>query len=118
MKIITYKAIIQEVGTDRTWAEEFSDLVVDDMTILQHCEYMIKRFNDTLRIGELPRKVIRVRQIDKSVNRKHDWKKISLVTEKGGYDRYRCSLCGATGKRYGLAAFVTPDRKSTIYCKK
>ena len=117
MKTIVYKALIKEVGSDRTWVEEFSDLVVDDMDILQHCNFIIGRFNTTLRSGEKPRKVIRVRVIDRPVNRRHDWKKVSLVTEKGGYDIYRCSYCGATGKRYGLAGFVTPDRKSTIYCK-
>jgi hypothetical protein len=117
MKTISYVAVIEEIDSDRTWKESFSDLVVDNMTILQHCEFMIKRFNATLRPGELPRKVISVRPTDKPVNRNHRWKKESLVTEKGGYDKYRCSHCGATGKRYGLAAFVTPDRKFTIYCK-
>lgn len=117
MKIINYIAIIGEVGSDRKWKESISDLVTDDMTNLRHCQFIIKRFNNTLRPKEHPREVISVRPTDKKINRQHKWEKISLVTEKGMYDRYRCSHCGATGIRYGLAQFVTPDRKFTIYCR-
>lgn len=117
MKTINYIALIGEVGSDRIWKEPISDMVVDDMTILRHCQFIIERFNNTLRSKELPRKVISVRPTSKKINRYHNWKKESIVTEKGGYDKYRCSNCGATGKRYGLASYVTPDRKFTIFCK-
>lgn len=123
MKIICYKALIKQEGTDQIWNEEFSDLVVDNMTALRHCQFLIEHFNNTLRPGEYPRIVISVRPVkntahlENTVHQKHLWKKMSLVTEKGLYDKYRCELCGATGKRYGLIEFVTPDRKFTIYCK-
>jgi len=117
MKIITYSAVIKQSNTGRIWVEEYSDLVVDDMTELRHCQFLIKRFNETLRPRESPREVVNVRPIIKNLNRNHKWQKVSLVTEKGGYDVYRCAICGATGKRYGLAGFVTPDRKFTIFCK-
>ena len=117
MKIITYIARIKEVGTNNYWTEKFTDLVVDSMTPMQHCTFLIGRFNDTLHKGERPREVVSTRNSNKVLSRKHDWKKKSLVTEKGGYDKYQCSLCGATGKRFGLAQFVTPDRHFTIYCK-
>lgn len=116
MKQINYIAVIKEKGSKKKWLETFSDLVVDDMTNLQHAKFMIKRFNQSLRKNELPRKVIRVRNTNKRARMKHDWKKDSLVTETGGFDKYKCLKCGATGKRYGLAKFVTPDRKFTIYC--
>ena len=116
MKQINYLAVIKEKGTKRRWIEFFSDLVVDEMTNLQHAKFMIKRFNQSLRKSEFPRKVIRVRNSHKRARIRHDWKKVSLVTEKGGFDKYKCLECGATGKRYGLAEFVTPDRKFTIYC--
>lgn len=118
MKTIAYVARIKEIETENIWTEEFSDQVVDSMTPMDHCLFLIKRFNDNLQQGELPRAVISTRNSNKEVFRKHDWKKKSLATEKGGYDKYTCSLCGATGKRYGLAAFVTPDRSFTVYCKK
>ena len=47
----------------------------------------------------------------------HDWQKTSLVTERGGYDRYTCSKCGATGKRWGLSEYITPDKASQKHCK-
>jgi len=48
----------------------------------------------------------------------HDWEKISLVTEKGGYDKMKCRRCGAEGKRYGLGqSGVKVNRKSQQKCK-
>lgn len=32
----------------------------------------------------------------------HDFHKQNLVTEKGGYDMYKCNSCGCEGKRNGL----------------
>jgi hypothetical protein len=118
MKQISYTARIKEVGGTTTWTEDYADLVVDEMTPLQHCKFLMSRFNNTLRPGEKAREVLRVRCTPiPNVLKGHNWKKKSLVTEKGGYDNYQCQDCGVTGKRWGLVAFVTPDRKNTIYCK-
>jgi len=62
-----------------------------------------------LKPGEKARQLIAAIPINK--NKSHTWAKYSLVTEKGGYDRYRCSVCGAFGKRHGLSSFVIPDKK-------
>ena len=116
MKQINYIAVIKEKGSNRQWTELVSDLVVDNMTNLQHAKFIIKRFNQFLKKGEVKRKVIRVRNTTKRARIKHDWQKTSLVTERGGFDKYKCSNCPATGKRYGLVTFVTPDKNFTIYC--
>jgi hypothetical protein len=117
MKQISFKAFIKEQGTDRTWQEEFSDLVVDDMTPMQCAKFLIRRFNDTLRPGEKPREVVRVRSLEVGVLKEHNWGKISFRSDDEGYYPYQCAACGATGKRHGSVNFITPDRKHTIYCK-
>lgn len=118
MKQISYTARIQEVDGYQNWTEDFSDLVVDEMTPLRHCQFLMSRFNATLRPGEIAREVLRVRNNPlPTLLKQHNWKKKSLVTEKGGYDKYQCEDCGVTGKRWGLVEFITPDRKNTIYCK-
>jgi len=116
MKIISYKAVIKQVNGNKIWTEIFTDLVVDDMTSLRHCSFLIQSFNDSLRKGELPRKLISVRDLKPKLVRKHNWVREKGRT-KGKYLKYRCSICNATGKRYGKIEFVTPDRKFTIYCK-
>ena len=117
MKIISYRALIIQKGTSLKWFEEFSDMVVDDMTPLRHCQFLMSRFNDTLRKGEKAREVLSVRSLKVGLLKEHNWNKISWNPDKEGYHIYQCAACGITGKRYGTAAFVTPDRKNTIYCK-
>jgi len=48
----------------------------------------------------------------------HKWTKASLVTEKGGYDRMVCELCGAKGKRHGLGSITADKRYDQKFCKK
>ena len=117
MKTIYYRATIKLIGTNKIITETFADLVVDDMTALRHCQFIMERFNNTLRKGESPREVVSVRNLPETPQMKHNWNKQSFDTDKSGTMFYRCSNCGITGKRYGAAAFVTPDRKSTVFCK-
>jgi hypothetical protein len=80
---------------------------------------LLDRFNATLRPGELPRRLVRIVSAEATAPKpmQHRWDKVSLVTEKGGYDRMRCIVCAATGKRYGLGQNgVTPDPKFNNAC--
>ena len=118
MKIINYSARIQTVDGKKSWTEDFTDLVVDDMLPLRHCQFLISRFNDTLRPGEKARKVLNTRTSKNTSIKPHDWEKKNLVIERGSsYYVYQCKNCGATGKRHGAIPFITPDRKHTLHCK-
>ena len=117
MKQIRYIARIQTLDGEQVWVKEFADLVVDSTTPLSHCKFLICRFNTTLRPGEKPREVVRVRSLEIGVLKEHNWNKISFTPDKKGCYPYQCAVCGATGKRHGTITFVTPDRKHTIYCK-
>lgn len=53
---------------------------------------------------------------EKELGFEHDWKKTNLTTVSGGrgggmYDTYRCSWCGATGKRRSLEMIIDRDTK-------
>lgn len=74
-------------------------------------QLMIDHFNATRNATELERIIVAAIPIIKDAPKPHTWKKHSLVTEAGGYDRYRCKVCGAFGKRHGLSDFITPDKK-------
>lgn len=117
MKQINCKALIKEVGTNRTWTENFSAMVQDNIDEIDYCKAIVERFNNSLKDYENPREVLHVRNSSTKGTFLHNWKKKSLITEKGGYDRYECSICHATGKRYGLSQYVTADKKFTVFCK-
>jgi len=87
----------------------FSDELVNCQDALEAGQKIIDNFNNTLRRGEWARVLVRVDILDANLS-KHEWGKASLMTEKGGYDRYRCRLCGGTGKRYGLSETVRADK--------
>lgn len=74
-------------------------------------EECLQNFNNSLRPGEQTRQLIAAFPIKKDIPKEHEWEKYSLVTEIGGYDRYRCKKCGMFGKRYGLSDFIIPDKK-------
>ena len=76
-------------------------------------EEMMKRFNETLRLGERARKIIDYEELE-GVNKPHTWRKSNLVTQiKNGqqFDSYKCEICGVTGKRFTLSGGVTLDKK-------
>lgn len=74
----------------------------------------IERFNETLRVGEKPRDLICVVETqEKGGISPHRWEKQNLMTQMRGnrlFDVMKCSECGITGKRYGLAPSVNRDR--------
>ena len=79
----------------------------------------VERFNETLREGEEAREVVRVEELPEDDPRipplRHEWRKTNLVTilakgRRGSYDTQRCERCGATGKRWGIAGDVAPDK--------
>lgn len=51
----------------------------------------------------------------------HDWEKTNLITQSSGrgpmYDTYRCTACGATSKRIGVAWPPKLDAKQPKSCK-
>lgn len=48
----------------------------------------------------------------------HEWRKSCLVTQRGGFDTYRCENCGADAKRYGVSWPPRPDKKKFATCPK
>lgn len=86
------------------WEEPITVFVDTHVTAEQHAQETVDYFNRTLKPHEKERKLVSVKDtvIDKTAIIPHNWIKISLVTEKGGYDKMKCTQCGATGKRYGL----------------
>ena len=76
---------------------------------------MLNNFNATLRPGEQKRSLVFGRVLkSKEGNTKHEWDKTNLVTIIKGrfsYDTYKCSICGITGKRFGLNNYVIRDDK-------
>lgn len=129
MKTIHFNLKAKKVGTDDStaWLEEYTYNVPDDVTPEIKGKEIIDYYNSTLRPYEVARVFVDAIDIDTPQTEeyfksettpklsvqplKHDWQKFSLVTEKGGYDIYRCSTCGAKGKRFGLSSIVTPDKK-------
>lgn len=126
MKQLHYNLKAKKAGDPdkNAWLEEQSVSVEDDVTAEQHGRALIDWFNRTLKIGEDAREFVDAIAMDgasavniKPANVRHTWQKHSLVTQKGGYDVYKCATCGATGKRHGLSAHITPDRRFTEFCK-
>ena len=106
-----WRCIVRHVDEAETIENEwFEDMCLDDDPQL-----VIDHFNATREKHELERVLVAAISISKDAPKPHTWQKASLVTERGGYDRYRCTVCGATGKRYGLNDFITPDKKGN--CK-
>jgi len=97
------------------WSEEYNKTVSDAQA---WAEMTIAAFNDSLHPGEKPRVLVCVEVAANKEKLRHDWKKASLVTEVRGvrmFDRYRCSQCGATGKRHGVGD-VKPDSGTPEWC--
>ena len=119
MKQIDYILKVKNAGdVDSTaWEEPMCEIVEDDVTIEQHAKDIVDNFNATLRPHEKAREFISAISTVKKENAvfPHDWRKVSLVTEKGGFDKMKCSRCGATGKRYGLGSYVQIDKKFKKY---
>ena len=131
MKTIHFNLKAKKAGTDDStaWLEEYTYNVPDDVTPEIKGKEIVDFFNRTLRPNEDARVFLDSIDLDNPKSEvyfardretapklsvqtlKHTWEKFSLVTEKGGYDIYRCSTCGAKGKRFGLSSTVTPDKR-------
>ncbi len=108
----------QEIETKRLVGKEpydKSELDTEEK-VKQWVTDTIRRFNATLRPHEKAREVISLEF--EGVGESHNWVKTSMATVCGThhykgkmYDEYRCTQCGVTGKRFGLAQSVTIDPK-------
>ena len=94
-----------------TWFEDEIRNVPDAQ---EEAERILNDFNNTLRRGELPRKLIGVKIINQD-KRNHAWIKrtdgMSVNFRGGTVDLMYCQKCGITGKRSGLSANVKRDSK-------
>jgi hypothetical protein len=134
MKQLYYNLRAKDAGDpdSKAWLEEMTYWVEDNVTAEQHGREIVKRFNETLKPYEKPREFVdaiepmtenfvknpRAVNAPQPAKLMHQWEKTSLVTEKGGYDKMTCKVCGAKGKRFGMGQFgVKADRKTQEYCK-
>jgi len=113
-----YRIKVAKVSGGAPWWETCSIKHKDAPTeaeCIQWAVDVIARFNSA-DPKDRHRKLIAVSVASATVE--HVWEKTSLVTERGGYDRMRCRLCGATGKRYGLGQNgVAVDRANMNPCR-
>jgi len=118
MKQISYILRVKKLGTEDStaWDEPMNEYVENGVTVEEHGKSIIDYFNSTLRPHETARVFVAAIETEKSTkNLKHDWVKVSLVTERGGFDKYKCTMCNATGKRHGLSSGVDIDKKYEKY---
>jgi hypothetical protein len=114
----TVRITLCEAGTpESTWKEEYTIALRKDQTITNWANELLDQFNARESNPAFKRVFVIGRRLPLKDEIKHDWKKWGLVTQKGGYDTYKCSYCQATGKRHGLGSYVTPDKGFTEFCK-
>jgi hypothetical protein len=111
-----FKMLAKHAGDpdSRAFWEEFDKPGVTDQASAQEAaEKLVENFNNTLRDGECARRLLKVvflgregegyaRKLPREEHEEHDWRKSSLITERGGFDRMKCSKCEITGRRYGV----------------
>ncbi len=111
-------SILVQIGENAHWEQCSDPAVKNPWTAAEAGKVLVEQFNASLREGEQPRVFLKSSFTLQGNYEEHDWEKLSLFTEKGGYDRMRCRNCYATGKRYGLGQFgVKVDKKSQLTCK-
>lgn len=110
------------------WKETYDDSSCTDYeTIYQFASALAKKFNDTLRHGELKRYftgyVFIIGEGKKeSWNKPHRWTKSTLITQydhRGTFDPVMCDDCDATGRRYGIGTIKRSDKfraKKWAFC--
>jgi len=121
MKTIEVRVWVREVPSDREWVEKLPIKVgsCERSAVKAAIKTTLREFNveEKVRYGEdAPQRKLVAFRWKEVQDTDHDWEKASLVTEAGGYDRYRCVRCGAKGKRYGVEETVRPDRKNQLEC--
>ena len=108
---------------DHTWVETYTEGAASYGFPVGHTDpaawahTLVQRYNDSLRPGERRRMVISTSITEVPVGEKivfaHAWEKTNLVTIiKGGrsYDTARCTVCGATSKRFGVGGYTLDPR--------
>ena len=113
-------ATIKNKGSKMEW-REILEVPENCECEFEEVKKIIKRFNRSLKPGKVPRKVVRVRgNLNNIQKQRHSWDKVSLVSEKGGYDQMKCDLCGITAKRHGMSTIIIDAKYKTAdqnYCK-
>lgn len=111
------KAFITNTTKEHAWSEEFD--IADDEDATSYMTKVINNFNNTLRPNEKPRTLIGIEEVGEKGIQQHQYEKTNLVTisgRDGMYDTCKCSICGVTGKRYGIGGIVKRDSKYKAKC--
>lgn len=108
------KMQVQDKYLGDPWHEVY--FINDNMDAFLYAQDLINRFNATLCQGESPRTLISVSILsDENQKQAHQWEKQNLITisntSGASYDKMKCTVCGVTGKKYGLDPYVIRDTK-------
>lgn len=105
------------VGDEITkWEESYTKNLKNKRAVIKYCKDIVSYFNKTLRPGET-KKSLRLIHILKQTIGEHQWEKINWFSEaKDGkiFDRYKCGVCGVTGKQFGLKSKITIDNEYKV----
>jgi hypothetical protein len=120
MKQLNYTLKVRHIDEPDSigWDEPMQYNVGDNVTAEEHGQSIIDAFNRSLRDGECARVMISAISDNESDIQTHNWEKYNAVTQSGGYDTYKCSKCGVTGKRYGLNGSIKLDYRYRKYQNK
>jgi len=107
-----FELIVRHKGGTETWSEPYDRPNLQ--TLDDACRWAretIDLFNFSLRPSERERELVELKEIQqaKGASSTHTWQKTSLVTQifHGQlFDAMRCSVCGITGRRYGISGAV------------
>lgn len=116
-----YIALISDERDPFGWEEQIpvpSAYSESDEKAAEYIEDVIKRFNDSLRPGEVPRTV---EAVILSPNNEDlppcRWEKKSLVSKKDGSDDWQCTVCKAIANRPCFSDRLYPKRKLKKGCR-
>lgn len=117
-----FRIEIQTADGRRWWEDYDKPLPPEPGYAVEWALDTIERFNDTLRAGEAPRRLMNVEVLEADTVKDHDWRKTNMVTIMEGssmYDTYECSRCRITGKRFGLSDGIRRDAryKAAVYMR-
>lgn len=112
-----FGVVLRNSDSKKRWAEwcDWPNIQTTEMA-RKRAEDMVANYNST-RIGpEKKRTLVGLSVLPPKESKEHDWRKTNLVTIGGfgntaAHDSYRCSICGVTGKRFGLSPNIIRDRK-------
>jgi hypothetical protein len=117
--MIKIKATVRDVSGE--WEEfyTFPELnTAEDAA--QKMGDILAEFNKTRRPGEHLRSLVWVVEVDEGPIKHHRWHHVtplSIVNGPSIQDKYECTECGATGKRYARIGAIVHDAGSPQFCK-